>query len=116
MFDPYNPYGILPPADDPIEEEADFSDAWDTLTRFAAWFTAGIALTFLIRLLPALQPFYWILAIGATVALAIALYFSRNVRLLAIAALLVAATLAGHWDGLSYQAQQTTNQLQEVLK
>ena len=116
MFNPYDPYNSFPSAVDEFQPEDDRPDSIDILTRFCTWFTVGIAATFLIRLLPALQPFYWILAIAGITGLAIALYFTRNVRLLAISALLIAATLAGHWDGLSHQAQQTADQLQEVIR
>ncbi len=116
MFDPDTSYGLPPQPDGLINDETDRPDTWDTLTRFAAWFTTGIALTLMIRLWSALQPVYWILVIIAISGLAIALYVSRNVRLWAIAALLIAITLAGYWDGLSHPVQQPPRQIQEVPK
>lgn len=115
MFDPFSTYnGFLPLSDDFQDDDRE-TDALDPITRFAAWFTVGIAGTFLIRLLPALAPFYWILAVAGIAGLAIALHITRNVRLLALAAMLVAATLAGHWDGLAQAANQANQRIQEVL-
>lgn len=114
MFDPDHSYTLLPQANDPIEADVDRLDGIDIVTRFCAWFTVGIAVTLLIRLLPSLQPFYWILVIAGMTSLVISLYFTRNVRLLAIAALLIAITVAGHWDGLSHQVQPTTQPIQQV--
>lgn len=119
MFEP------IPPADPyypkveefSIEsEEQPINPALEVATRFAAWFSLGTAVTLLIRLLPALQSFYGIIGVAGLVGLALAIHFSRNAQLVAIAVLLVAATLAGHWDGLTHTAQSTSQQLQEGMK
>lgn len=96
----------------PNESQAERPDALESIARFAAWFALGTAATLLIRLLPALQPFYGIVCTASLVGLSLAVYFSRDVRLIAIAGLLVAATLAGHWDAIAH----TANQVQEVMK
>ncbi|HEY9909328.1 MAG TPA: hypothetical protein V6D18_17195 [Thermosynechococcaceae cyanobacterium] len=119
MFDPISPNDPYYPkveelSIEPEEQPADLT--LEAATRFATWFSLGTAVTLLIRLLPALQPFYGIIGVAGLVGLALAIHFSRNVKLIAIAVLLVAATLAGHWDGLTHTAQQSSQQLQEVMK
>jgi hypothetical protein len=88
MFDPISPNDPYYPTVEAflIEPEEQPTDlALEAATRFAAWFSLGTAVTLLIRLLPALQPFYGIISVAGLVGLALAIHFSRNVRLIAIA-------------------------------
>ena len=77
--------------------------------------TGMTALTFLVRMAPALMPFYGIGILAALVGLGLAARLSRRVTPLAIALVIAAGAVAGHWDGITYQAQKTAQQAQEAI-
>ncbi len=105
MFEQYDGYDYEPY----LEESQDFQPAGDrpleTATRYGSFFCLGVFVTLLVRLFGELQPLFWILAIAGLVALAFAIQATRRLELIAIAAIVGAALLAGHWDQLVHGAQ-----------
>lgn len=77
--------------------------------------TGMTALTFFVRMMPAMMPFYGIGIIAALVGLGLAARLSRRVTPLAIALVIAAGALAGNLDGITHQAQRTAQQAQEAI-
>lgn len=111
MFDPYNGYSPLTP----VETEHKANSSLEAVTRYSAYFGLGVFVTFLVRSFAALQPLYWIVAIGGLLALAAAIHLTRRVQLLAVAAIVLAAMLSGHFDGFTYRATQAINQIEGAV-
>lgn len=122
MFDHYQSPLLLPgyePEEEPQEDDR-IDYALQGVSRFAVLFALGVAVTLLVRWLPALLPFYWIGAIACILSLALPAYLSRSARLLAIAIALIVAMFSGWFDALNHTTQQLNQQVQtqveEVLK
>lgn len=87
-----------------------------TITRHSAFFALGIFVSQLVRVIPELQPLFWILALSALVWLVYAIRAKQDIGLMAIAAIVVAALLAGHWDGLFHHTAQGLANLEEGIR
>lgn len=107
-FDPYQVVGD--------DQQPELPDTLETIVRFCGLFCFGVAATFIIRLIPLLQPLYWLVVVLGLVWMAIALWMNRSVRLIALALLVVAATVAGHYDGLVHGATQTIGTIERAIR
>lgn len=103
-------------AEQQAESRDDRDEMLEAVTRFAALFCIGVAITLFARCFPALRPFYWIGVAGAFSALALGGYLGRNVKLISLTVAVAISIVAGHWDFIDYQGRQTVQAGQEVIQ
>lgn len=87
-----------------------------TITRYSAFFALGVFIAQVARVWPELQPFFWIVTLVGLGWLGNAIRVKQDIRLMAVAAVVIAALLAGHWDGLFHNTAQGLANLREGIQ
>lgn len=97
------------------EPEPDRNGTLEMVARYATFFCLGVFVAHLVRIFAELQPLFWILALAGLAWLVYAIRVQRSVKLMGIAAILVAALIAGYWDGLVHGIGQGVSNLEKEV-
>lgn len=101
---------------EPESEKTTDDRTLEHITRYASFFCLGVFVAHLVRVFSELQPLFWILAFTGLGWLGYAIKVKRSIRLIGIAAIVIAALVAGHWDGLVHGTAQGLANIEEAIR